>query len=137
MMILRKPGKSDYIVTKAYRFIALENTLGKILENVMMDIISYLTKIYELLPAHYYEERPERSAEDAMMILIENIYKAWKNKKIYIAMFMDVVRVFNNVHHEWLIYNLKKRRLPTNIVKWISSFLQKRSTQLLFNETKS
>ena len=136
-MVLRKPGKPDYTVTKAYRPIALENTLGKVLESVMTDIISYLTEVYELLPAHHYGGRPGRSAEDAMMILTENIYKAWKNKKIYTTVFMDVAGAFNNVHHERLIHNLKKRRLPTSIAKWIRSFLQKRSTQLLFNGTKS
>ena len=136
-VVLRKPGKPDYTVTKAYRPIALENTLGKVLESVMADTISYLTETYELLPAHHYGGRPGRSAEDAMMILTENIHKAWKNKKIYTAVFMDVAGAFNNVHHERLIHNLKKRRLPTNIAKWISSFLQKRSTQLLFNGTKS
>ena len=84
-MVLRKPGKPYYTITKAYRPIALENTLGKVLESVMMDIISYLTETYELLPAHHYRGWPGRSAEDAMMILTENIYKAWKNKKIYTA----------------------------------------------------
>jgi hypothetical protein len=78
-VVLRKPGKSDYTVTKAYRSIALENTLGKVLESVMADIISYLTETYELLPAHHYGGQPRRIVEDAMMILIENIYKAWKN----------------------------------------------------------
>jgi hypothetical protein len=72
-----------------------------------------------------------------MMILTEDIYKAWKNQKIYTAVFMDVAGVFNNVHYERLIHNLKKRRLSTAIAKWISSFLQERSTQLLFNGTKS
>ena len=38
---------------------------------------------------------------------------------------MDVAGAFNNVHHERLIHNLKKRRLPINIAKWISSFLAK------------
>ena len=136
-VVLRKPGKPDYTVTKAYRPIALENTLGKVLESVMADIISYLTETYELLPAHHYGGRPGRSAEDAMMILTENIYKAWKNQKVYTAVFMDVAGAFNNVHHERLIHNLKKRRLPTAIAKWIGSFLQKRSTQLLFNGAKS
>ena len=136
-VVLRKPGKADYTVTKAYRPIALENTLDKVLETVMADIISYLTETYELLPAQHYGGRPGRSAEDAMMILTENIYKAWKNKKIYTAVFMDVVGAFNNVHHERLIHNLKKRRLLTTIAKWIGSFLQKRSTQLLFNGSKS
>ena len=132
-MVLRKPGKPYYTITKAYRPIALENTLGKVLESVMMDIISYLTETYELLPAHHYGGQPGRSTEDAMMILTENIYKAWKNQKIYTVVFMDVAGAFNNVHHERLIHNLKKRCLPIAITKWIDSFLQKRSTQLQFN----
>ena len=32
-VVLRNPGKPDYTVIKAYRPIALENTLGKILES--------------------------------------------------------------------------------------------------------
>jgi len=66
----------------------------------MVDTISYLMETYELLPAHHYRGRPGRSTEDAMMILTENIYKAWKNQKIYTAVFMDVAGAFNNVHHE-------------------------------------
>src|SRR5436190_7584096 len=77
-IVLRKPGKSDYTNAKAYRPIALENTLGKVMESVMADIISYLTETHELLPAQHYGGRPGRSAEDAMMVLSENIHEAWK-----------------------------------------------------------
>ena len=82
-MMLKKIDKPNYTITKTYRPIALENTLGKVLESIMTDIISYLTETYELFPVHHYGERPERSAEDTMMILTENIYKAWKNKDIH------------------------------------------------------
>ena len=41
-----------------------------------------------------------------MMILSENIYQAWKEKKIYAVIFLDVAGAFNNVHHDQLIYNL-------------------------------
>ena len=136
-IVLRKPGKPDYTQAKAYRPIALENTVGKILESIMADIMSYLTETHELLPAHHYGGRPGRSADDAMMILTETIYKTWKEKKVYIAIFMDVAGAFNNVHHKWLIHNLSKRRMPTAISRWISSFLQNRNTQLQFSGTKS
>jgi hypothetical protein len=63
-----------------------------------------------------------------MMILSESIHKAWKEKKIYTAIFLDVAGAFNNVHHERLIHNLKKRRMPTLIAQWIQSFLKDRST---------
>src|SRR5436305_11138756 len=55
-IVLRKSEKSDYIVSKAYRSIALENTIEKIFESVMTEIISYLTKAHELLSAEHFGE---------------------------------------------------------------------------------
>ena len=135
-LILRKPGKPDYTKAKPYRLIALENTLGKVMEFIVADMISYLTETHDLLPAHHYGGRPGRSAEDAMMILSENIYRAWKENKVYTAVFMDVAGAFNNVHHKRLTHNLRKRRIPASIAKWTQSFLQDRSTQLQFNGAK-
>src|SRR5205814_4987384 len=74
---------------------------------------------------------------DAMMVLTENIYKAWKKGKIYSAVFLDVAGAFNNVHHKRLIHNLHKRRIPNKVVDWIRSFLHNRSTKLLVNGSKS
>ena len=51
--------------------------------------------------------------------------------------FLDVAGAFNNVHHQRLIHNLRTRRIPKLITSWISSFLKNRSTQLLFNGSKS
>ena len=133
-VVLRKPNKSK---VKAYRPVALENTLGNIMESVVAEIICYLTETYKLLPAYHFGGRPGRSAEDAMMILSESIYKAWKEKKVYTAVFMDVSGAFNNVHHKRLIHNLRQRRIPETISRWINSFLQGRTTQLQLNGTKS
>ena len=70
-----------------------------------------------------------------MITLSENIIKAWKGKKVYMALFMDVSGALNNMHHERLTHNLRKRRISMTIARWISSFLQDRSTQLQFNGT--
>ena len=136
-VVLRKPGKPDYTKSKAYRPIALENTIGKVLESVIADIMSYLTETYELLPEQHYGGRPGRSTEDALMVLSENIYKAWKNGKVFTALFLDVAGAFNNVHHRRLIHNLKARRMPHLIAQWIQSFLCGRSTRLQFNGATS
>ena len=76
IIVIRKSDKSDYTQAKAYRPIALESALGKVLESIMTEVISYFTEEYDLLPKQHYGGRPDRSAEDAMMILSENIYKA-------------------------------------------------------------
>jgi len=136
-IVLRKPSKPDYTKSKAYRPIALENTLGKILESVMATTVGYLTETHDLLPDGHYGARPGRSTEDAMMVLSERIHRAWKQKHIFTAIFLDVAGAFNNVHHKRLIHNLKNRKIPTPIATWIQSFLSGRTTRLQFNGTTS
>ena len=134
---VRKSGKPDYTVAKAYRPIALENTIGKIFESVITDLLSYLTETHHLLPPHHYGGRPGRSTEDALLLLTERIHQAWKNKNIFSTIFMDVSGAFNNVHHKRLIHNLHTRRIPKLLILWIQSFLTNRSTQLSVNNELS
>ena len=136
-LILRKSKKPDYSKSNAYRSIALECTIGKVLESIMAETISYLTENHELLPANHFGGRSCRSMEDAMMLLMENIYEIWGKDEVFSAVFMDVAGAFNNVHHQRLIHNLRKRRIPPKITRWIESFLQGRSIRISFNGTQS
>ena len=47
--ILKKQGKPDYSVPKAYRVIALLNCLGKVSERILAQRLSYLTETIRLL----------------------------------------------------------------------------------------
>jgi len=100
-------------------------------------MISFLVETHALLPAHHFGGRPGRTTEDAMTLLTENIHQAWKTGEIYSAVFMDVAGAFNNVHHERLIHNLRKRKVPEKIAKWIRNFLKDRTTKLRFNNATS
>ena len=72
-----------------------------------------------------------------MTILTESIYHAWKEGDIYSVIFMDVAGAFNNVHHNRLLHNMQKRRIPAAITNLIRSFLSNRTTHLRFNGTTS
>ena len=80
-IVLRKPNKPDYTKPNAYRPIALECTIGKILESIITELLSYLIETHDLLPANHFGARPQRTTEDAMMVLSENIYRAWKQRR--------------------------------------------------------
>ena len=136
-IILRKPMKPDYTKPNAYRPIALENTLGKVIESVMMELLSYAAEAYNLLPPQHFGGRPGRTGEDAMLILTERIHHTWKEREIFSVVFMDVAGAFNNVHHQRLYHNMRKRRVPEFITKWTESFLKNRHTQLRFNGADS
>jgi hypothetical protein len=47
--MLKKLGKSDYINLLIYRLITLLNTLGKVLEVVILNKIKFITKTHNLL----------------------------------------------------------------------------------------
>ena len=46
---LRKPGKGDYTTSKAWRPIALLNTIGRVMESVIATRIPYLAEEHKLL----------------------------------------------------------------------------------------
>ncbi|KJZ68315.1 hypothetical protein HIM_12296 [Hirsutella minnesotensis 3608] len=51
---LKKPDKDDYTLAKAWRPISLLSTLGKILEAVVAERISYAVEAHGLLPANHF-----------------------------------------------------------------------------------
>jgi YD repeat-containing protein len=48
-IVLRKPGKDDYTDPKAYRPIALLNTIGKLMDSIIARRISYVTEAHPVL----------------------------------------------------------------------------------------
>ena len=52
-VVLRKQGKDDYTQPKSYRPIALLNTLGKVLEAIVANRLTYLADTYRLLPSRH------------------------------------------------------------------------------------
>ena len=136
-IVLRKPNKPDYTKANAYRPITLECTVGKIMESIVTELLSYFIETHDLLPENHFGARPQRTTEDAMIVLSENIHRAWKEKEIFTAVFMDIAGAFNNVHHNRLIHNMKQRRIPLKIVSFVQGFLSERTTQLRFNGATS
>ena|SRR5436305_1503444 len=76
MLIFCKLNKSNYIKFNAYHSIILKSTINKMLKSIMTDHISYLCETYNLLFKHHFDDRSERTAENAILILSENIHQA-------------------------------------------------------------
>ena len=80
--MLKKPDKPDYTLPKAYRPIALLNTLGKALEGVTAAKLSTWAEELKLLPPEQMGARKGRSTESALELLTESTYTAWGCGKI-------------------------------------------------------
>ena len=73
-IVLKKLGKADYTVPKAYRPIALLNTLGKVLEAVLARRLSDIAESNHLLPKEQMGARRNRSTETALELLTKQVH---------------------------------------------------------------
>jgi len=129
-VILRKPGKPDYSVPKAYRPIALLNTTAKLLSSIVTDRASYILEAHNLLPATHFGGRPGRTMEDSLHLLESTIRNAWRQGKVVSALFLDIEGAFPNAVTKCLIHNLRKKRLPREIIDYVEEMLKNRRTKL-------
>lgn len=78
-------------------------TLGKVLESVIAERILYAVETYGLLLINHFGARKQRSAEQALVLIQEQIYTAWKGRRILSLISFDVKGVYNGVYKERLI----------------------------------
>ncbi|GAA6045615.1 hypothetical protein NBRC10513_005033 [Rhodotorula toruloides] len=129
-VVLRKPKKPDYREPKAYRLIAFERCVAKGLERVVAARLSHLAEVYGMLPRSHFGGRKRRSAEDAVVCVVDEIKSQWRNGNAVVGLALDVSKAFPSVQTERLMTNLKSRGLPNPACAWIRSFLSKRSCTL-------
>jgi hypothetical protein len=111
---LKKPGKDHYTLAKAWRPISLLATLGKTLESVIAERISYAVEIYGHLPTNQFGARKQRSADQALLLLQEQILTAWQGRRILSLVSFDVKGAYNGVCKEGLLQRMKARGVSEN-----------------------
>src|SRR5204863_1318647 len=137
---LRKPGKKDYSLPSAYRPIALENTLAKVIEKILAERIAEAAEKYELLPWNQMGGRRNRSTLSALHLLRGSIETAWtaNPKSVISVLGLDLSGAFDNVSQERLIYILIERKgFPEWLTKIVACFMTERTTRIIYTGYKS
>jgi Reverse transcriptase (RNA-dependent DNA polymerase)/Endonuclease-reverse transcriptase len=129
----RKPGKKDYTIAKAWRPIALLNTLGKVIETVTAQYLQQLAETHSLLPNAQMGARKNRSTETALDLLLSQIRTTWKAGGVATLLSMDISGAYDNVAKDRLIAALRQKGIPRPILGWVNSFMSDRSTTIVFD----
>jgi hypothetical protein len=140
ILMLKKPNKDDYTISKAYRSIALLNIIGKLLKLIIVRRFTSFAENYNLLSNTQIDARAGRSIEIVLQLIIKQIHIIWsllKPQKVAILLNINIFDAFDNVLYEKLIYNLRKKRVPSVIIDWVRSFLQDRITTIKLFEGES
>ena len=123
---LRKPRKPDYSLPRAYRLIQLLECLGKVLEAIVAKRLGYLVGRHNLVPGNQFGGRSHYSTTDAILSFTHDIQTAWTDGKVTSALTFDIKGYFDFVNHRRLLCELRRKRIPLQLVKWVDSFLTER-----------
>lgn len=124
VVILRKPGKSDYTTPKSFRPIGLLSIMGKIMEKIMIWRIRW-----HILPKsnpRQYGFVPQRCTEDALYDLVNHIKDNNKKKLISIVVSLDIEGAFDSAWWPAIKCHLLEKQCPNNLRRLVDSYLRER-----------
>jgi hypothetical protein len=76
-----KPPYRNYALPKAYKVISLLNCLAKVMEKIVTRRLAVMAEFKTLLHMHQIGGRKQKSAIDAVMILIQKVQANWRTRK--------------------------------------------------------
>ena len=98
-VVIRKPGKPRYNISKAFQSIALLNMMDKVLTAIVVEEISNMVACKGLLPNSHFCSQPGQMTMDMVHLLIHKIKGAWCKGKVVSILFLDVEGAFPNTGH--------------------------------------
>jgi hypothetical protein len=104
---------------------------------VVAERISHAVETYGLLSTNHFSARKQRSAEQALLLLQEEIYAAWGGRKIVSLISFDVKGAYNGVCKERQLQRMKARGIPEELCQWVEAFCSDRTASIQVNEQAS
>jgi hypothetical protein len=136
-VVIRKPGKPDYSIAKAYQPIALLDTMAKILSSCIVEDFVFMAEKYSMLPANHFGCRPGRTATNLLHYLVKWVRDSLRKKLVVSVLFHDITGAFPNTVIPVLIHDMRCNGVPKEYTDWIQRRMDGRKTILAFDDYKS
>ncbi|GBM59458.1 Putative protein in type-1 retrotransposable element R1DM [Araneus ventricosus] len=126
---LSKKGK-DLSHPSAYRPISLLPALGKVLERLLTQRLTYHLEKAGHISQHQHGFREGRSVDTALNSLLSEIQDARNHSKHTIVLSIDIKGAFDNLHHQAIVQALTNSPCPANLCKIFIDLLQNRKVSI-------
>ena len=134
--IFKKDDEHDFNNYRP-RPISLLPSISNVFEKtIYTQLLQYLT-VNSLLHANQYGFRAKYSTELALIEFVDRIYSQLDDKKVPIAIFMDLSKAFDTIDHEILICKLEHYGITNLELQWFISYLSNIKQYVEFNNTPS
>ncbi len=96
--------------------------------------LAYIAAKYKLVPPSHFGGIPGKSAQDALLMMMNNVETAWHHNKVVSMLTYDITGFFNTIPHSYLIQTMCNLHIPLPLVQWTYSFLQNRKATIRLDE---
>lgn len=107
-----------------------------ILESVIAEKISYAVDVWSA-PTNHFGGRKQRSAEQALVLLQEQIYAAWRGGRVLSLVSFDVKGAYNGMFKDRILQRMRARGMPERMVRWMGAFCSDRTASIQVNGQES
>lgn len=134
VVMLPKPGKTDFSSPKSYRPISLTSCLGKALGRILSWRLSYAAIQEGVLHPDQIGSLPKRAATDIAAALTHDVEVALENGDVATMVTMDVEGAFDCVLPNRLASRLREQGWPDHVTKLAASFMTERRCRVRFED---
>lgn len=119
----------------SYRPISLASNILKLTEKIIKNRLEHYIENDLIIPNIQFGFRKNKSCQDSLNLFTTEIYQAFLKRESLGALFIDIEGAFDNVNPSILINELKKLKIPSNIVKFIQNSITERTVHFYLNGT--
>ena len=119
----------------SYRPISLASNILKLTEKIIKNRLDHYIENDLIIPSIQFGFRKNKSCQDSLNLFTTEIYQAFLKRESLGALFVDVEGAFDNVNPSILINELKKLKIPSNILKFIQNAITERTVHFYLNGT--
>jgi hypothetical protein len=136
IILILKPHK-DKLQPASYRPISLLSCLGELLEKIVKRRLMTELVRRQILPIHQAGFRPGKSSMYNAIRLERFANQALERRRQAAVICFDIKAAFDSVWHEGLIYKCYDLKLPVYLLRYIVSFLNRRTACIEIESTLS
>ena len=120
-----KPGR-DPLSPASYRPISLLSVLGKILERIITNRLTFSLESRHRLAPSQFGFRLGLSTEDALWKLVIAASSALQTRHRLVLVSLDIQGAYDTVWHTGLLHKLAEMGISFDLLRWIRAFLTSR-----------
>lgn len=136
IILIPKAGK-NLRLPENHRPISLLNTLGKLLERLILNgLLSHIKENNVYLPEQF-GFRAEHATTHQLLRVANKINHGFNINNATGIVFLDVAKAFDKVWHNGIVYKLNALKFPISQVEMIDSYLRDREFRVNVNGTLS